>query len=67
MAGYYGISRDYSNVRSMSQNNAPWKPTQLEKTGGVLRAKDGAAKIAVAKIRERAKDADRFYKNTKDK
>jgi hypothetical protein len=67
MAGYYGISRDYSNVRSMSQNNAPWKPAQLEKAGGVLRAKDGAAKIAVAKIRERSKDADRFHKTVKDK
>jgi hypothetical protein len=37
------------------------------KNGGVLQAKDGAAKIAVAKIRERSKDADRFYKTTKDK
>jgi hypothetical protein len=35
--------------------------------GGILFAKDGAAKIAVAKIRERQKDADRFHKTVKDK
>jgi hypothetical protein len=39
----------------------------FSKKGGILFAKDGAAKIAVAKIRERQKDADRFHKTVKDK
>jgi hypothetical protein len=67
MANYYGVSRSYRNVREMAQSNTPWTPPKLEKSGGILSAKDGAAKIAVAKIRERAKDADRFHKTTKDK
>jgi DNA-binding transcriptional regulator YiaG len=59
MANYYGVSRSYRNVREMAQDNTPWKP-ELQS------AKDGA-KITVAKIRERTKDADRFHKTTKDK
>ena len=59
MANYYGVSRSYRNVREMAQSNTPWKP-ELQK------AKDGA-KITVAKIRERTKDADRFHKTAKDK
>ena len=36
------------------------------KEGGTLILKDGS-KIAIAKIRERSKDADRFHKTIKDK
>ena len=41
------------------------KGTQKAEKGGTLTLKDGS-KIAVAKIRERSKDADRFYKTVKD-
>ena len=41
------------------------KRTQKAENGGTLTLKDGS-KIAVAKIRERSKDADRFYKTVKD-
>jgi hypothetical protein len=44
-----------------------YTPEIAYKKGGILFAKDGAAKIAVAKIRERQKDADRFHKTVKDK
>jgi hypothetical protein len=69
LRGYYGIPQSkFSGVRNMA-SETPWKPTMVDsdKKGGVLQAKDGAAKIAVAKIRERSKDAHRFQKNTKDR
>ena len=37
------------------------------KKGGILFAKDGATKIAIAKIRKRQKDIDNFHKIVKDK
>lgn len=59
MRRYYGISTNrFSNVRNLSTETSEWTP--------MISAKDGA-KIAVAKIRERTKDADRFYKTIKDK
>ena len=66
MRSYYGVPESrFSGVRSMATK--PYTPEIAYKEGGILFAKDGAAKIAVAKIRERSKDADRFHKVTKDK
>ena len=66
LRSYYGIPQSkFSGVRSMATPS--FTPELPYRDGGVLRAKDGASKIAVAKIRERAKDADRFHKTTKDK
>lgn len=73
--GYYGIAPGkYSASRQMAAKNtldefadfklAP-KGTQKAEKGGTLTLKDGS-KIAVAKIRERSKDADRFFKTVKD-
>jgi hypothetical protein len=68
MRGYYGIPQGkFSGVRGMVSGDNSRGIAEWEKKGGVLQAKDGAAKIAVAKIRERSKDADRFHKVTKDK
>lgn len=72
---YYGIAPGkYAVSRQMAAKNtldefadfklAP-KETQKAEKGGTLTLKDGS-KIAVAKIRERSKDADRFYKTVKD-
>lgn len=72
---YYGIAPGkYAVSRQMAAKNtldefadfklAP-KGTQKAEKGGTLTLKDGS-KIAVAKIRERSKDADRFYKTVKD-
>lgn len=64
--GYYGISQpNYSSVRQMTSSYIPEIP--YRKKGGILFAKDGAAKIAIAKIRKRQKDTDNFYKTVKDK
>lgn len=73
--GYYGIAPGkYSASRQMAAKNAldefadfklAPKGTQKAEKGGTLTLKDGS-KIAVAKIRERSKDADRFYKTVKD-
>ena len=67
MRSYYGVPESkFSGVRSMATK--PYTPEiAYKEEGGILFAKDGAAKIAVAKIRERSKDADRFHKVTKDK
>ncbi len=66
LRGYYGIPQDrFSGVRQMATPS--YTPEIAYKEGGILFAKDGAAKVAVAKIRERSKDADRFHKVTKDK
>lgn len=73
--GYYGIAPGkYSASRQMAAKNAldefadfklAPKGTQKAENGGTLTLKDGS-KIAVAKIRERSKNADRFYKTVKD-
>ena len=72
---YYGIAPGkYSASRQMAAKNAldefadfklAPKGTQKAKKGGTLTLKDGS-KIAVAKIRERSKNTDRFYKTVKD-
>lgn len=64
--GYYNIPQsNYSSVRQII--NEDWyKQKPKNKNGGTLELKDGS-KIAVAKIRERSKDADRFHKTVKDK
>lgn len=63
---YYGIPQSkYANARQLVDQ--PWSVTTSYKKGGILQVKNGASKIAIAKIKERAKDADRFYKTTKDK
>ena len=72
---YYGIAPGkYSASRQMAAKNAldefvdfklAPKGTQKAENGGTLTLKDGS-KIAVAKIRERSKNADRFYKTVKD-
>ena len=60
MRKYYGISTNrFSNVRNLSTETSRYTPM-------ISVNKDGA-KIAVAKIRERTKDADRFQKTIKDK
>ena len=72
---YYGIAPGkFIASRQMAAKNtldefadfklAP-KGTQKAEKGGTLTLKDGS-KIAVAKIRERSKNADRFYKTVKD-
>ena len=72
---YYGIAPGkYSASRQMAAKNAldeftdfklaPKRTQKVEKEG-LLTLKDGS-KIAVAKIRERSKNADRFYKAVKD-
>jgi len=69
LRNYYDIPQSiFSGVRDMASNGSSFKADiHYTKKGGILKAKDGAAKIAVAKIRERSKDADRFQKNTKDR
>lgn len=64
--GYYNIP--YSNYHSVRQivNKDWYKQKPKNKNGGTLELKDGS-KIAIAKIRERSKDVDRFYKTVKDK
>ena len=64
--GYYNIP--YSNYHQARQivTKDWYRQKPKNKNGGTLELKDGS-KIAIAKIRERSKDADRFYKNTKDK
>lgn len=64
--GYYNIP--YSNYHSVRQivNKDWYRQKPKNKNGGTLELKDGS-KIAIAKIRERSKDADRFYKTIKDK
>lgn len=64
--GYYNIP--YSNYHSVRQivNKDWYRQKPKNKNGGTLELKDGS-KIAIAKIRERSKDADRFYKTVKDK
>jgi hypothetical protein len=65
LRSYYGIPQGkYAGARALEQE---WKADTSFKKGGILYSKDGAAKIAVAKIRERSKDADRFHKTVKDK
>jgi len=67
LRNYYGIPQStFRNVRDMTSTGFK-ADIHYTKKGGILQAKDGAAKIAVAKIRERSKDADRFQKNTKDR
>lgn len=72
---YYGIAPGkYSASRQMAAKNtldefanfklAP-KETQKAEKGGTLTLKDGS-KVVIAKIRERSKNADRFYKTVKD-
>ena len=61
---YYNIPQfNYSSVRKITAED--WFKPKNEK-GGTLELKNGS-KIAIAKIRERSKDADRFYKTVKDK
>ena len=68
LRGYYGVPQsNFSGVRQMVTDDDSRGIAEWSKKGGVLQAKDGAAKIAVAKIRERSKDADRFQKTVKDK
>ena len=72
---YYGIAPGkFIASRQMAAKNAldefadfklAPKGTQKAEKGGTLTLKDGS-KIAVAKIRERSKNADRFYKTVKD-
>ena len=64
--GYYNIPQsNYSSVRQIVTGD--WfKLKPKNENGGTLELKNGS-KIAVAKIRERSKDADRFYKTVKDK
>ena len=70
--GYYGIAPGkYRVSRQMAAENtldefAGFKLKPKKEKGGTLTLKDGS-KIAIAKIRERSKDADRFYKTVKDK
>jgi len=66
LRNYYDIPQSaFRGVRDMVSGFKA--DIHYTKKGGILQAKDGAAKIAVAKIRERSKDADRFQKNTKDR
>ena len=75
IGGYYGIAPGkFIASRQMAAKNAldefadfklAPKGTQKAEKGGTLTLKDGS-KIAVAKIRERSKNADRFYKTVKD-
>lgn len=63
--GYYNIPQsNYSSVRQVASENW-YRQKPKNKNGGTLELKNGS-KIAVAKIRERSKDADRFYKTVKD-
>ena len=72
MREYYGIAPGkYMASRQMAEKNksddfAGFKLKPKDKNGGTLELKNGS-KIAVAKIRERSKDADRFYRTVKDK
>lgn len=64
--GYYNIPQsNYNSVRQVVAEDW-YRQKPKNENGGTLELKDGS-KIAIAKIRERSKDADRFYKNTKDK
>lgn len=63
--GYYNIPQsNYSSVRQVASENW-YRQKPKNENGGTLELKNGS-KIAVAKIRERSKDADRFYKTVKD-
>ena len=63
--GYYNIPQsNYSSVRQVASENW-YRQKPKNENGGTLELKDGS-KIAIAKIRERSKDADRFYKTVKD-
>ena len=64
--GYYNIP--YSNYYSVRQivTKDWYRQKPKNENGGTLELKDGS-KIAIAKIRERSKDADRVYKTVKDK
>lgn len=73
MRGYYGIAPGkYMASRQMAEKNksddfADFKlKPKNEKNEGILESKNGS-KIVIAKIRERSKDADRFYRTVKDK
>ena len=63
---YYNIPQfNYSSVRKITAED--WfKRKPKNENGGTLELKNGS-KIAITKIRERSKDADRFYKTIKDK
>ena len=64
--GYYNIPQsNYNSVRQIVTEDW-YRQKPKNKNGGTLELKNGS-KIAVAKIRERSKDADRFYKTVKDK
>lgn len=64
--GYYNIPQsNYSSVRQVVSEDW-YRQKPKNENGGTLELKDGS-KIAIAKIRERSKDADRFYKTVKDK
>ena len=66
LRSYYGIPQSrFFGARQLA--NAEWTVNTNFRKGGIIYSKDGAAKIAVAKIRERQKDADRFHKTVKDK
>ena len=53
-------------VENKSDDFTGFRLKPKKEKGGTLILKDGS-KIAVAKIRERSKDADRFHKTIKDK
>ena len=64
--GYYNIPQsNYSSVRQVVTGDW-YRQKPKNKNGGTLELKDGS-KIAIAKIRERSKNADRFNKVIKDK
>ena len=64
--GYYNIPQsNYSSVRQVVTEDW-YRQKPKNKNGGTLELKDGS-KIAIAKIRERSKNADRFNKVIKDK
>ena len=64
--GYYNIPQsDYSSVRQVVTGDW-YRQKPKNKNGGTLELKDGS-KIAIAKIREHSKNADRFNKVIKDK
>ena len=63
--GYYNIPQsNYNSVRQIVTEDW-YRQKPKNKNGGTLELKDGS-KIAIAKIRERSKDVDRFYKTVKD-
>lgn len=69
MRSYYGINPGKfgaSRQMAAATTTDDWYKSPKAEKGGTLTLKDGS-KIAVAKIRERSRDADRFYKTTKDR